>query len=186
MIKKLFMINKLLMATAASGFVLSTALAQSQSPPPASPPVATPPAASQPQTPSKPSATAPAGQQVVTSQRPDQWLGSKFRGMDVVGVDDQKIGDVSDVLFDKQGKIEAYIVSIGGFLGVGSKDVALAPSAFEVVKGSEGSEDTLKVSMTQDQLKQMASFQPYQPPRATTTGTAPGGGPSRPTGGSIR
>ena len=35
---------------------------------------------------------------------------------------------MTDILFDKNGKIEAYIVSVGGFLGIGAKDVALAPS----------------------------------------------------------
>ena len=42
------------------------------------------------------------------SQKPDQWLASKFKGTDVIGSDDKKIGDVSDILFDKDGKIEAY------------------------------------------------------------------------------
>ena len=62
----------------------------------------------------------------VSQQKPDQWLASKFKGTDVVGADNQKIGDVTDILFDKNGKIEAYIVSVGGFLGIGAKDVALA------------------------------------------------------------
>ncbi len=47
--------------------------------------------------------------------------------------DSQKIGTVSDILFDKDGKIEAYVVSVGGFLGMGAKEVALAPASFEVI-----------------------------------------------------
>jgi len=61
-----------------------------------------------------------------------------------------KIGDVSDILFDKDGKIEAYVVSVGGFLGMGSKDVAIAPTSFDVVPGSNGSADKLKLSMSKD------------------------------------
>jgi sporulation protein YlmC with PRC-barrel domain len=38
---------------------------------------------------------------------------------------DNKIGDVSDVLLDKSGKVTAVIVGVGGFLGVGEKDVAV-------------------------------------------------------------
>ena len=56
----------------------------------------------------------------------------------MVGADNQKIGDVSDILFDKTGKIEAFVVSVGGFLGVGSKEVALAPSSFDVMPGQNG------------------------------------------------
>lgn len=176
------MMKKLLLASAASGLMLSAALAQSPSP--SSPPAGSPPAA-QKQDMSKPSgamATA-ADQKIVTSQTPDQFLASKFNGTDVVGADDKKVGDISDVLFDKDGKILAYVVSIGGFLGIGSKNVAMAPSAFQVVKGSDGTADKLKISMSQEQLKQMASFEPYQPPRQTT-GAGPGGG--RPTGGATR
>jgi len=177
------MMKKLLMATAASGLMLSTALAQT--PPADSPPAGSPPAASQdmskPADASKP-ATASTDQQVVTSQRPDQFLASKFSGTDVMGADDKKVGDVSDVLFDKDGKILAYVVSIGGFLGIGSKNVAMTPNAFQVVKGTNGESDKLKITMSQEQLKQMASFEPYQPPRPTTTGSGTGGG-SRPGGG---
>jgi hypothetical protein len=96
----------------------------------------------------------------------------------VVGSDDKKIGDVSDILFDKDGKIEAFVVSVGGFLGVGAKDVALAPTAFEVVKGSEGSSDKLKLAMNKDELKQAQNFEPYKEPAKVTTGAAgsrPGG-----------
>ena len=124
---------------------------------------------------SKPAGAASA--KFINSQKPDQFLASKFKGTDVVGADDEKIGDVSDILFDKAGKIEAYIVSVGGFLGIGSKHVALAPSAFQVVAGdkSKNESDKLKVAMTKDQLKQAANFEPYKAPRTTTgMGSAPG------------
>lgn len=124
----------------------------------------------------------------VTQQRPDQYLASKFRGTDVISPDNQKIGDVTDILFDKNGKIEAYIVSVGGFLGIGAKDIALAPSQFQVVP-AEGntSYERLKLSMTKDQLQQMAGFEPYTPPvparQTTGAGGIGGGAGSRPSGG---
>ena len=105
---------------------------------------------------------------VVSSQQPDQWLASKFKATDVIGTDNKSIGDVSDILFDKTGKIEAYVVSVGGFLGVGAKDVALAPSSFQVVPGSNGGADKLKLSMSANELKQAQNFTPYAPPSATT------------------
>ena len=118
------------------------------------------------------------GAKVVSTQNSDQWLASKFNGTDVVGTDDKKIGDVSDILFDKQGKIEAFVISVGGFLGVGAKDVALAPTAFEVVKGKEGSADKLKLAMSKDELTQAQNFEPYKDSQTTTgagSATRPGG-----------
>ena len=113
----------------------------------------------------------------VNSQRSDQFLASKFKGTNVIGSDDQKIGDVSDILFDKDGKIEAYVVGVGGFLGIGAKDVALAPSAFQIVAGdkSKNESDKLKVSMTKDELKQAANFEPYKAPSSTTGMGGPAG-----------
>jgi sporulation protein YlmC with PRC-barrel domain len=187
------MLNKLMLGVALSALALSGAMAQSS---PTTPAPNTP-AASNPATPdsSKPmdnsstngaaatssSSTASSSDasstKIVTTQNPDQWLASKFKGTDVVGSDDKKIGDVSDILFDKDGKIEAFVVSVGGFLGVGSKDVALAPAAFEVIKGTNGSSDKLKLAMNKDELKQAQNFEPYKEPATTTgaAGTRPGG-----------
>ena len=47
---------------------------------------------------------------------------------------DAKIGEVSDVLVSTDGKIDALIVSVGGFLGIGEKDVAVP---FTSVHGTE-------------------------------------------------
>jgi len=118
------------------------------------------------------------GAKFVSSQSSDQWLASKFKGTDVIGTDDKKIGDVSDILFDKAGKIEAFVISVGGFLGVGSKDVAIAPQQFQVVKGDNGSSDKLKLAMTKDELKQAQNFEPYKE-HTTTTGSGAANG-SRP------
>ena len=129
------------------------------------------------------SAPATSGPKFVSSQQTNQWLSSKFIGTDVIGADDKKIGDVNDVLFDQQGKIEAYVIGVGGFLGIGAKDVALAPSAFQPVKDNNNNE-RLKVSMTKDQLEKAPAFERKQEPRATTGASSPssGMGSPRPTG----
>lgn len=124
----------------------------------------------------------------INSQRQDQYLASKFKGTDVIGADDKKIGDVTDILFDKNSKVEAYVVGVGGFLGIGSKEVALAPTAFQVVPGdkSKNESDKLRLSMTKEQLKEAANFEPYKEPRSTTgmgATTRPLGSPASPAAG---
>ncbi|HXZ45323.1 MAG TPA: PRC-barrel domain-containing protein [Pseudolabrys sp.] len=140
------MLKKLMVSTALSAVLATGAFAQSSSPPSSSSP---PPAQAL-------SAAKETSDKMnfVSTQKPDQWLASKFKGTNVVGSDNQKIGDVSDILFDKSGKVEAFVISVGGFLGVGSKEVALAPSSFDVVPGSNGSADKLKLAATKEQLKE--------------------------------
>ncbi|HEY2758126.1 MAG TPA: PRC-barrel domain-containing protein [Pseudolabrys sp.] len=160
------MMKQVTLGAAIGALMISGALAQSPNAPADS--TSSPPAAT---------STSTSGKaDLVTSQKPDQLLATKFKGTDVLGADDKKIGDVSDILFDKDGKIQAYVVSVGGFLGMGAKEVALAPASFTAVPGDNGGADKLKLSMTQDELKNAQSFARYEPPKATTTGSAPGGG----------
>ena len=164
------MLKKLMVTTAIGGLMIGSAFAAEDMKSPAAP---TPSSSMSTTAPSTVSAATSA--KFVNSQRQDQYLASKFKGTDVIGTDDKKIGDVSDILFDKDGKIEAYVVGVGGFLGIGSKDVALAPSAFQLVAGdkSKNESDKLRLSMTKDQLKEAANFEPYKEPRSTT-GMSPG------------
>jgi sporulation protein YlmC with PRC-barrel domain len=70
--------------------------------------------------------TQPAGPgQVMTQMPQDLMRGSQLMGIDVYGADNQKIGDVDEVLVDRQGKIHGLVVGVGGFLGIGQKDVAI-------------------------------------------------------------
>jgi sporulation protein YlmC with PRC-barrel domain len=50
---------------------------------------------------------------------------SGFYKQAVYDVKDEKIGDINDVLMDKSGKVEAVILGVGGFLGLGEKNVAV-------------------------------------------------------------
>jgi hypothetical protein len=135
------------------------------------------------------------GAKFINAQGGDQWLSSNFIGTDVVGADNEKIGDVSDILFDKSGNIVGYVVGVGGFLGIGAKNVALAPSSFQVMPAGTGTTGTgstaasgdevkLKLNMTKDQLKQAVSFETKRDQEAKNRAAsqpAPGGsGMNRP------
>lgn len=124
------------MMLALIGTALVAAPALAQSPSGSSNTNSSPPAASAPSSPSGSSAAAPSssmsgGSQFVTQAQSGQWRASKFVGVDIYGTDNAKIGDVSEVLLDKSGKAEAIVIGVGGFLGVGSKDVAVPFSAVQ-------------------------------------------------------
>jgi sporulation protein YlmC with PRC-barrel domain len=75
----------------------------------------------------------------IQAQTGNEWAFSKFKGTNVLGPDNTKVGDVTDIIFDKQGKVHGLVVGVGGFLGIGEKNVAIDLSAFEVVPYSTGS-----------------------------------------------
>jgi len=59
------------------------------------------------------------------------WRGSKLIGVNIYGPNDQKVGDVSDVLLDHQGTVKAVVIGVGGFLGMGEKEVAVPFTAIQ-------------------------------------------------------
>jgi hypothetical protein len=160
------MLKRLMMTTAAAALVAGSAVAQTPAPStPKAPPV-------QKTEPMPPAASAQGTRQFVTMQATDQWLATKFKGTDVMGSNNEKIGDVTDILIDRNGRVMAYVIGVGGFLGIGQKDVALAPAAFQV-DSSDRDEIKLKLAMTRDELKNAPEFKPAAARQAPTTGQAP-------------
>ena len=53
------------------------------------------------------------------------WGFSKLVGLDVIGLDNVKVGTIDEVLMDGSGRIRAVVLGVGGFLGVGEKSVAV-------------------------------------------------------------
>jgi sporulation protein YlmC with PRC-barrel domain len=69
-----------------------------------------------------------------------QFMASKLIGTSVVGQNNETIGDVNDVLMDRSGKAVAVLIGVGGFLGIGEKDVAVPFDRIEMTaaNGSNG------------------------------------------------
>lgn len=54
-----------------------------------------------------------------------EWRASKLVGVDVYGQNNEKIGDIKEVMIDQNGNAHAIIIGVGGFLGIGEKNVAV-------------------------------------------------------------
>jgi len=74
-----------------------------------------------------------AGMQPMAAPQPGQMLGSDLRGTRVYGANNENIGTISDLLLDREGRLAAVIVGVGGFLGIGQKDVAVPFQALEII-----------------------------------------------------
>src|SRR5947209_19201525 len=62
----------------------------------------------------------------VTQEKSDQWRASKLVGVNVYNQNNDKIGDIREVIVDKSGKADAVVIGVGGFLGIGEKDIAVS------------------------------------------------------------
>lgn len=161
------MVRKILLTTAVASLIAGGAFAQT-APAPAEPAPATPTAPADTMQAPADSATAPAAQG-------DAVLAGNVIGESVYngsGDDAEKIGDVTDLVIDGTGSVKSMIVGVGGFLGVGQKDVEVD---YKTAEWTERNGDRwIVMAMTKEQLEALPTFDrtPYDPtPPASTSST---------------
>ena len=86
----------------------------------------------------------------------DSWTITNYYKQDVYDKSQNTVGKIDDVLIDKSGKITTLMVGVGGFLGVGEKDVALPFAAVQPEK--KNNKWYLTVDETKDSLKTAVGY----------------------------
>jgi sporulation protein YlmC with PRC-barrel domain len=76
-------------------------------------------------------------QQQVGDYMADDIIGTKIRN-----AQDENIGSVSDLVIDNDGRVKAVVISVGGFLGIGDKHVAVPWSQLQVRADASGAGTT--------------------------------------------
>lgn len=98
----------------------------------------------------------------VSKQSASELRSSKLVGTNVYGPNDEKIGDINEVLIDNGGSVHAVVIGVGGFLGVGEKDVAVPFKSLNIKHTKDSDKiDRVSVRYTKDQLKNAPSFAYY-------------------------
>ena len=184
--------KKFALAVMAAALLSTTALAQS-SPPAGSTPA---PSATKPMEPTANQSTA----------MPGQWRASKLVGLNVYNANNEKIGDINELVTDSSGKIVTVVLGVGGFLGMGEHTVGVAfdqvkfvnepvksssttttPAARTTGTGTattttttarKDSPDHAMVNMTKDQLKALPAFKYASDTSTTRTTTSPAPAPA--------
>lgn len=124
--------------------------------------------------------TAGGGASFLQSQQTTDWRGSKLIGATVYGSDNASIGEVNDLVLASDGKVNGVVIGVGGFLGVGAKNVAVPFDKLNVTrKPNSATIDKITVAFSKEELKNAPTFAFYEPEKSTTTGSA---APERPRG----
>jgi sporulation protein YlmC with PRC-barrel domain len=139
---------KYLAAAALALLVASPALAQQAPGTNAAPPSANQPAMNAP---------APGGaEKFMTNEAPNQWRVGSLWNKSVYNAQGKSIGDLNDVLVGPDGKIQALVIGVGGFLGLGEKNVAIDYNYVE--KNGNITPNRITLNMTDQDLRSAPTF----------------------------
>ena len=89
-------------------------------------------------------------------------LSSNVVGLDVYNNDNKNVGQIKDVAWNQHDHAQAYIVSVGGFLGVGTHYVAVNPQDVKISYNDSDKKWHAAMNATADQLKAAPEFK-YAP-----------------------
>ena len=107
------------------------------------------------------------------------WTANEFIGKTVYTTANENVGEINDLVFGNDGKIVGVVIGVGGFLGIGEKDVLVSLESIRMTK-QEGSDVTqLVVDASKETLDNAPGFdrvakrylppEPATPPAATDT-----------------
>ena len=91
------------------------------------------------------------------------WRASKLMGLDVYNEANEKLGDVNELILDKNGKVSAVVIGVGGFLGMGEHDIAVSMDKLKFMEEPVRTSSAAPATTTRDNAGA---------PRETTTGAA--------------
>jgi hypothetical protein len=99
----------------------------------------------------------PDQQAQIRTQEPDTVLASKLRNASVYAPDESRVGDINDLIIKMDGKVDGVVVGVGGFLGIGEKNVALKLDRFKVTPEPDGRVRVV-LTATKDELRALPDF----------------------------
>lgn len=151
--------KKILAATALAGFLAAGPAFAQDATTPAEMPAAT----------IDTQTSAMTGERFITVQAADDWLASRMIGSTVYGPADESVGDINDVVVASNGQVKAVVIGVGGFLGIGEKNVAVNPTALQRV--TDGDKVRYELATTKDELTNAPEFKKLEAIDMTTTST---------------
>ena len=93
-----------------------------------------------------------------------KWRASKLMGLDVYNEANEKLGDVNELILDKNGKVSAVVIGVGGFLGMGEHDIAVYHGQAEIRRGA-GPHQLGTTTTTRETTTGTATAPAHTPPR---------------------
>lgn len=82
----------------------------------------------------------------------------KLEGARVYGPNDEDVGEVNRLVLNGSGQVERVVLDVGGFLGMGERQIAVTPDELNIVRTDDGNEFRVYVDSNQANLKAQPEY----------------------------
>jgi sporulation protein YlmC with PRC-barrel domain len=82
----------------------------------------------------------------------------KLEGARVYGPNDEDVGEVNRLILDNNGQVQRIVLDVGGFLGMGERQIAVTPDELNIVRTNDGSEFRVYIDANQATLKAQPEY----------------------------
>jgi ribosomal 30S subunit maturation factor RimM len=87
----------------------------------------------------------------------DEMFSSKVKGLNVYNQKNESVGEITDIAI-KNHQVDALILSVGGFLGMGERYVAVSPSSVNIRRDDKNNKWLASMNTTKEALKAAPEF----------------------------
>lgn len=103
-------------------------------------------------------ATAGQGDIFFVYEQDNQIRSDKLIGHNVTNPDGENVGDINQLIVSRDGNFEGVIIGVGGFLGIGEKNVGVRFDALNISEDPESDDLVITMDQTKDALEQAPAF----------------------------
>ncbi len=107
----------------------------------------------------------------LTQQTDTQVSANEFIGQPIYNAENENIGDINDLIIEEKGGIVAAVVGVGGFLGIGEKDVAVPMDKITITHEADSNDVKLTTMETAEALKAAPEFQSLDDQKSASDST---------------
>jgi sporulation protein YlmC with PRC-barrel domain len=92
------------------------------------------------------------------SAQANELTADKLTGARVYGPNDEDVGEINRIILDNNGQVERVVLDVGGFLGMGERQIAVTMDELNIVKNAKGDDFRVYIDANQANLKAQPEF----------------------------
>jgi PRC-barrel domain len=90
--------------------------------------------------------------------QPSELTAEKLQGATVYGPKDEDVATINRLVMNEQGQIKDVVLDVGGFLGIGAREIAVSPEELNIMRNTQGDDVRVYIDANKDTLKAQPEY----------------------------